>query len=54
MTTNQPYPLLPVITDLARDLKPAERFQQLLTSIRQLLPCDASALLQLRGTELIP
>lgn len=54
MTTSYPYTLLPVITDLARDLKPAERFQQLLSTIRQLLPCDATALLQLRGTELVP
>lgn len=54
MTARPSYPLLPVITDLARDLTAAERFQQLLASIRQLLPCDASALLQLRGTELVP
>lgn len=54
MTTYNPYALLPVITDLTRDLKPAERFQQLLSSVRQLLPCDATALLQLRGAELIP
>lgn len=54
MTISTPYPLLGVITDLAQELAPAERFQQLLTTIRQLLPCDAAALLQLRGSELIP
>lgn len=54
MTTSNHYSLLGVITDLARDLVPAERFRQLLMTIRQLLPCDAAALLQLRGTELIP
>ena len=54
MTTGKSYPLLGVITDLARDMPPAERFGQLLATIRQVLPCDACALLQLRGDELIP
>lgn len=54
MTTNHTYPLLSIISDLARDMPPAERYGQLLSTIRQILPCDASALLQLRGDELIP
>ena len=54
MTAFQASPLLSVISDLARDMAPSQRFQQLLATIRQVLPCDAAALLQLRGTELIP
>lgn len=54
MTAHQTSPLLSVISDLARDMAPSQRFQQLLATIRQVLPCDAAALLQLRGTELIP
>ena len=54
MTTSNKYPLLGVIADLGRDMAPAERYAQLLATIRQVLPCDALALLQLRGDELIP
>lgn len=54
MTAHQTSPPLSVISDLARDMAPSQRFQQLLATIRQVLPCDAAALLQLRGTELIP
>ncbi|MFA5678244.1 MAG: nitric oxide reductase transcriptional regulator NorR [Pseudomonas sp.] len=54
MTTNNSYPLLGVIADLGRDMTPTERYAQLLATIRQVLPCDALALLQLRGDELVP
>ncbi|MEH6389824.1 MAG: nitric oxide reductase transcriptional regulator NorR [Pseudomonas profundi] len=54
MTTTVSDPLLRIIVELAQDHPPAQRFQRLLQAIRQTLPCNAAALLQLRGTELIP
>lgn len=43
-----------VIEDLARQLTPAERYNRLLKAIRRAIPCDAIALLRLRGTFLEP
>lgn len=54
MTTPASSPLLSIIADLSRDMAPTERFERLLAAVRLQLPCDAVALLQLRGTELIP
>ncbi|QJD58743.1 nitric oxide reductase transcriptional regulator NorR [Pseudomonas sp. gcc21] len=54
MTTDIPYPLLQVIADLAQHHPPARRFQRFLEAIRQALPCNAVALLQLRGAALVP
>lgn len=39
--------LLPLITDLSRDLPAALRYQRLLDAVHRLLPCDAVALLRL-------
>ncbi len=46
--------LLPLVTDLSRDLLQAERYRRLLQTIRTLLPCDAAALLKLEGEWLVP
>lgn len=54
MTITDTSTLLGIISDLGRDLPPAERYGHLLSTVRQILHCDAAALLQLRGDELIP
>lgn len=54
MTTIASGLLLRVIADLTQDQPPAQRFRGLLEAVRQTLPCNAAALLQLRDTELIP
>ncbi|MFZ5959423.1 nitric oxide reductase transcriptional regulator NorR [Pseudomonas sp. QL9] len=46
--------LLPLVDDLSRELPEAERYRRLLEALRQLLPCDASALLRLEGEQLVP
>ena len=46
--------LLPLVDDLSRELPEAERYRRLLDALRALVPCDASALLRLEGTELVP
>ena len=46
--------LIPLVADLARDLPAATRYRRLLDTLRQLIPCDAAALLQLEGDELVP
>jgi anaerobic nitric oxide reductase transcription regulator len=46
--------LLPLVTDLSRELPEAERYRRLLEALRQLLPCDAVALLKLDGEVLVP
>src|SRR3954468_7365030 len=46
--------LLPLVDDLSRDLPEAERYRRLLDALRTLVPCDASALLRLEGTDLVP
>ena len=37
--------LLPLVSDLSRDLPDQERYRRLLQAMRGLLPCDAAALL---------
>ncbi len=56
MTTTDPLldVLMPLVADLARDLPATLRHQRLLDTLRQLIPCDAAALLQLDGDELVP
>jgi anaerobic nitric oxide reductase transcription regulator len=46
--------LVPLVADLSRELPDDERYRRLLRSLRQLLPCDAVALLKLEGDVLIP
>lgn len=46
--------LLPLLTDLTRDLDDDERYRRLLAGLRTLLPCDATALLRLDGADLVP
>lgn len=46
--------LIPLMADLTRDLPDDERYRRLLQALRQLLPCDAVALLKLEGPVLVP
>ncbi|WP_295375819.1 nitric oxide reductase transcriptional regulator NorR [uncultured Pseudacidovorax sp.] len=46
--------IAPLIADLAHDLPMELRCQRLLTVLRQLLPCDAAALLRLEDDALVP
>ncbi|HGM5582747.1 TPA: nitric oxide reductase transcriptional regulator NorR [Pseudomonas putida] len=46
--------LLPLVSDLSRDLPDEERYRRLLLAMRNLLPCDAAALLRLEGEWLVP
>lgn len=46
--------LLPLVSDLSRDLPEHERYRRLLQAMRGLLPCDAAALLRLEGEWLVP
>ncbi len=46
--------LLPLVSDLSRDLPEGERYRRLLKAMRALLPCDAAALLRLDGEWLVP
>ncbi|ANN72081.1 nitric oxide reductase transcriptional regulator NorR [Bordetella bronchialis] len=46
--------VIPLVSDLARDVPPAERYRRLLDALRALLPCDAVALLRLENDALIP
>lgn len=46
--------LLPLVSDLSRDLPDQERYRRLLQAMRSLLPCDAAALLRLDGEWLVP
>lgn len=46
--------LLPLITDLTQELDDETRYRRLLEGLRVLLPCDATALLRLDGTDLVP
>ncbi|MCY1409328.1 Nitric oxide reductase transcription regulator NorR2 [compost metagenome] len=46
--------LLPLVADLSRELPDSERYRRLLEALRQLLPCDATALLRLEGDQLVP
>lgn len=46
--------LVPLVADLSRELPDEERYRRLLNALRQLLPCDAVALLKLEGEVLVP
>nr|WP_193441873.1 nitric oxide reductase transcriptional regulator NorR [Pseudomonas caspiana] len=46
--------LVPLVADLSRELPDEERYRRLLSALRQLLPCDAVALLKLEDDVLIP
>ncbi|EPJ87923.1 anaerobic nitric oxide reductase transcription regulator [Pseudomonas sp. CFII64] len=46
--------LVPLVADLSRELPDDERYRRLLQALRQLLPCDAVALLRLEDDVLIP
>ncbi|NWL77787.1 nitric oxide reductase transcriptional regulator NorR [Pseudomonas taiwanensis] len=46
--------LIPLVSDLSRELPERERYRRLLESLRGLLPCDATALLRLDGDQLVP
>lgn len=46
--------LLPLVSDLSRELPEGERYRRLLEAMRALLPCDAAALLRLDGESLVP
>ncbi|HKS13281.1 MAG TPA: nitric oxide reductase transcriptional regulator NorR [Pseudomonas sp.] len=46
--------LLPLVSDLSRELPDHERYRRLLQAMRGLLPCDAAALLRLDGEWLVP
>ncbi len=46
--------LLPLVSDLSRELPERERYRRLLQAMRTLLPCDAAALLRLDGEWLVP
>ncbi|KGE67621.1 MULTISPECIES: nitric oxide reductase transcriptional regulator NorR [Pseudomonas] len=54
MTSPLLLALIPLVADLSRELPDEERYRRLLHSLRQLLPCDAVALLKLEGDVLIP
>ena len=45
--------LLPLVSDLSRELPEGERYRRLLEAMRALLPCDAAALLRLDGESLV-
>ncbi|WP_137821846.1 nitric oxide reductase transcriptional regulator NorR [Pseudomonas sp. D(2018)] len=46
--------LIPLVSDLSRELPEGERYRRLLEALRGLLPCDATALLRLDGDQLVP
>ncbi|QEY63706.1 nitric oxide reductase transcriptional regulator NorR [Metapseudomonas lalkuanensis] len=54
--TTQPFlqTLIPLVSDLSRELPERERYRRLLEALRGLLPCDATALLRLDGDQLVP
>jgi anaerobic nitric oxide reductase transcription regulator len=56
MKTHNPLmaAVIPLVSDLAREVAPAERYGRLLSALRNLLPCDAVGLLRLEDDALIP
>jgi anaerobic nitric oxide reductase transcription regulator len=55
MTTSQfTQSLLAIVTDLSQPLSEDQRFQRLLRAVKQVFPCDATALLRLEQHTLIP
>jgi len=47
-------PLLAIAVDLTASLGSKDRLERLLAAVRQAIPCDAAAVLELAGDELIP
>ncbi len=47
-------PLLAIAVDLTRSLAAKDRLERLLESVRRAVPCDAAAVLELVGDELVP
>ncbi|MEX1670105.1 nitric oxide reductase transcriptional regulator NorR [Zhongshania guokunii] len=55
MTTSQfTQSLLAIVSDLSQPLSEGERYQRLLRAVKQVFPCDATALLRLEQNKLIP
>jgi anaerobic nitric oxide reductase transcription regulator len=48
------HPLLGIATDLCAKLADADRYRRLLAAVRQVVPCDAAALLRLDAGVLVP
>lgn len=46
--------LLDIVSDLSQPLSESERYQRLLRAVKQVFPCDATALLRLEHNKLIP
>ncbi|MCK9469162.1 MAG: nitric oxide reductase transcriptional regulator NorR [Porticoccaceae bacterium] len=46
--------VLDTITDLSQEMPSLERYARLLSGVCRAFPCDAAALLQLQGSELVP
>jgi anaerobic nitric oxide reductase transcription regulator len=46
--------LLAIVTDLSQPLSENQRYQRLLRAVKQVFPCDATALLRLHNRSLIP
>ncbi len=46
--------LVQIAIDLTHSLVAKDRYQRLLEAVRSMIPCDATALLSLRGDELVP
>ena len=51
---NELSPLLQIAIDLTRALGSEDRYARLLAAVRAVLPCDATAVLALRGRTLVP
>lgn len=55
MTTTHIHEVtLDILADLATDMPSAQRYRRLLEALANVFPCDAAALLQLQGSELVP
>jgi anaerobic nitric oxide reductase transcription regulator len=55
MTTSETFAnLADIVADLSRSIPREERFQRLLDAFRRSFPCDAIALLELEGDQLLP
>lgn len=48
------YPLLSIAVDLTASLASHDRLARLLDAVRRAIPCDAAAVLELAGDELVP
>ena len=55
MTTNTFFGCMTsIVADLSRDLQSEQRFSKLLDAVRQIFPCDATALLKVENEFLVP